>query len=500
MTAAALRRLPGFAFEARASVYDEVLPRMDVAVFAGFAASGPMNLPVPVEDVAQFAAVFGADAPLAWDADLGRTVYAQLAPAVRMFFANGGRRCWIVRLARGGRTNALPVPGVVTVAADGTLAPFALSARSPGSWSDGIALAASLASRRFGVLAWDATARALDLLGATSDELAVGDLLRLTWPAAGVQLYAGVKEATAYDLGRHGPRRNRIRVIASDQVVWFDIGRNPVVQAGTAELLSRSVAVTYVPPEATDSPPALADRVTLALDVSPQDAPPAGKVVVARLGTDELVLSVDAVALAVSSESPPLPAVRVTGTALWRRAAAPTPAGTPIVERLALDLRARITGGEVLQLAGLGLAPGHPRHVGRLPDDTLVYGQDEWPDAGKWKDAVAPRFPAAGSGAPLCIPFGVTTLPTHELPALLPAGSALERDGLAGFDAALFADEALAGSLATTLGADAEYLRFFAPASTVRALTGLHTALGIEEATLIAVPDAAQPGWEKSDK
>ena len=61
------RRLPGFRFEAQSPPLDEVLPRMDVAVFVGFAASGPLHLPVAVEDAAQFAAVFGEDAPLVWD-------------------------------------------------------------------------------------------------------------------------------------------------------------------------------------------------------------------------------------------------------------------------------------------------------------------------------------------------------------------------------------------------------------------------------------------------
>ena len=39
--------------------------------FVGFAASGPIDVPVPVEDAAQFADVFGADATLAWDAARG---------------------------------------------------------------------------------------------------------------------------------------------------------------------------------------------------------------------------------------------------------------------------------------------------------------------------------------------------------------------------------------------------------------------------------------------
>ena len=80
------RRLPGFRFEADAPLLAEVLPRMDVACFVGFAASGPLDVPVAVESVVQFNAIFGADAPLAWDARQGAATYAYLAPAVRAFF------------------------------------------------------------------------------------------------------------------------------------------------------------------------------------------------------------------------------------------------------------------------------------------------------------------------------------------------------------------------------------------------------------------------------
>ncbi len=59
------RKLPGIRFETTAPPTPEVLPRMDIAAFVGFAASGPIDLPVPVEDAVQFADVFGADAPLA---------------------------------------------------------------------------------------------------------------------------------------------------------------------------------------------------------------------------------------------------------------------------------------------------------------------------------------------------------------------------------------------------------------------------------------------------
>src|SRR5436190_1978503 len=82
----------------------------DQAAFVGFAAAGPLHVPVPVEDPAAFADLFGADAPLAWDAGRGEVQAAHLAPAVRAFFRQGGRRCWVVRTSGPAAGNVLPIP------------------------------------------------------------------------------------------------------------------------------------------------------------------------------------------------------------------------------------------------------------------------------------------------------------------------------------------------------------------------------------------------------
>lgn len=94
------RRLPGIQFEANPPALDEWLPRMDIAVFVGFASEGPVNQPIALESVAHFAQHFGPDLPLAWDAEQGDWRYAYLAPAVRSFFRNGGRRCWVINVGK----------------------------------------------------------------------------------------------------------------------------------------------------------------------------------------------------------------------------------------------------------------------------------------------------------------------------------------------------------------------------------------------------------------
>src|SRR5947208_16985906 len=92
-------RVPGITFQAERPGVVTPLPRMDIAGFVGFARSGPIDVPVPIEDAPHFHDIFGEDAALAADAAAGGTAYAELPPAVRAFFRNGGSRCWIVRVA-----------------------------------------------------------------------------------------------------------------------------------------------------------------------------------------------------------------------------------------------------------------------------------------------------------------------------------------------------------------------------------------------------------------
>lgn len=96
--AARAPQLAGIRFAEAPTALDTPLPRMDVAGFVGFAADGPIHTPVAVESIAEFTASFGGDLRLAWDGRRGQWACAYLAPAVRSFFLNGGRRCWVVRV------------------------------------------------------------------------------------------------------------------------------------------------------------------------------------------------------------------------------------------------------------------------------------------------------------------------------------------------------------------------------------------------------------------
>jgi phage tail sheath protein FI len=191
----ASRRLPGIRFEAQPRPATNVLPRMDIALFAGFAASGPLHVPVPVEDPAQFAAIFGEDCVVARDPRNGGPRYAYLAPAVRAFFRNGGRRCWILRLAGGGAAlNRFRVPSleVFDPISDQTTPAFA-EARSEGSWSDALRVSTNLVRHGIRLKAWnddDDDAVRLEIEVSAAGEVVPGDLLRLRFDALSFFVFA----------------------------------------------------------------------------------------------------------------------------------------------------------------------------------------------------------------------------------------------------------------------------------------------------------------------
>ena len=92
-------RLPGIQFDVVAPPPSLPLVRMDIAVFVGFAASGPLHTPVAVEDIAHFEEIFGNDLLIANDPIANQQLYALMPSSVRAFFRNGGSRCWVIRVA-----------------------------------------------------------------------------------------------------------------------------------------------------------------------------------------------------------------------------------------------------------------------------------------------------------------------------------------------------------------------------------------------------------------
>ncbi len=99
--------------------------RMDIAGFVGITERGPLDTPVPINSWRQFQSLFGNFVP-----------YSFLAYAVKGFFENGGRTCFIVRIAGNDAAKA----SLVLKSNDNTDV-LRITAANEGSWGNRIAIA-----------------------------------------------------------------------------------------------------------------------------------------------------------------------------------------------------------------------------------------------------------------------------------------------------------------------------------------------------------------------
>ena len=115
---------PGVYYERADTSGNTLSPlRTDIAGFVGMARRGPLHLALPVDSWRQFEATFGEF-----------TGAAYLAYAVRAFFENGGRRCWVVRIASPAAVAARWVDPLAP--APPALHPWDVEASSPGVWGN----------------------------------------------------------------------------------------------------------------------------------------------------------------------------------------------------------------------------------------------------------------------------------------------------------------------------------------------------------------------------
>ena len=151
--------------------------RLDRAAFIGLAERGPLHTAVDVADWETFERLFGGAAP-----------GLLLPQAVRLFFAQGGRRCLVVRSLHhaASHTRPLGLPGLEVLPAlpalpGGEPTP-PLAARNPGAWASSLRLRLTL-QRRPTPLRRLATA--IPTLACGPGGLAVGDTLSLARPRDG---------------------------------------------------------------------------------------------------------------------------------------------------------------------------------------------------------------------------------------------------------------------------------------------------------------------------
>lgn len=488
-----ISRRAGIAFDRVVEPIDDVLPRMDVALFVGFAASGPINIPVAVEQVTDYEAIFGGDVAIGFDSERGSVVVAHLAPAVRAFFRNGGQRCWVLRVAGAdAAAGVFPLAGLVSRAGDGgALSPATAVARSKGSWSDAVEIGTVVDRSPVVVTAVVAAARALlvDVAGARS--LVIGDVLRLWFRGAGALAFGAVRVIDS--------TRNPVR-LTLDPVIWFREPDHAPTGGGTAVFLG--VDGKLATRAATVASTAWQPRTPLDVDIAVTADDPVATGSVIQLTLDRSLL------MAVTSETvsdPASTAMRVSGLIVEPLASPPAMEWpTPdAADRLTLTLLARAPGQPSQQLDGLGLSSTHPSFWADLQPDDLFYSPLADPSA----DAVqpttptgtVPRFPTVGSAQPvsMTVPIGDVLVADFlgPLPSTTPA---MVRDGLVRFSSAVFFDSELKDSNTNDLIARGEFIRYQSGAP--RPLAGIHAAMFLDEPTIIAVPDAIHRAWRLEDE
>lgn len=534
MSTALQRRLPGVRFDIPAPALREVLPRMDIALFVGFAASGPVDVPVAVESLAEFEAVFGPELTLLHTDD-GEPVHGLLHGSLRGFFGHGGRRAWVVRVAGGDAVaSRFPLQQMLqaTPAPSGEgwqLAPAYVAARAPGAWADGLGVTTTVTPTLLPLRpqAFDGQTLLLQARGAAA--LAPGDTLRVALQP-GLSLLGRVAWIDAVT-GTGGTAR---RPLALEKLTTVQA----VVTGTVSTLRWFTPASDTVVTEETQAAASWRTDGSLAL----QARMPAGR----SLGAGELLQldfddatsawlvlsSADATTVAAADGRISL---GLQGRA-WqvRTPALPAAIDTWLLagderagQLLTATLRVAQAGAADHLLEGLALtAPdGNGNGTGfgastgslsTLPDDTAYFTQQPSSEAAGQavqsfeltrRDPIASlvrRFPLASVPAPagaFFIPLDSGPAPTTGLGPRGNTADPLERDGLARYAWDLFAEPLLADQHADTLADQAEALRLLG--RTPRPLRGLHAALGSvvagvsDEPTLLVLPDAVQPGWQR---
>lgn len=520
------RRLPGVRFEVPPPAPDDALPRMDIAFFVGFAASGPLAAAVAVESLTEFETVFGTGLVLARDTASGQPVSGLLHPAVRGFFSQGGRRCWVLRVAgAGARTSRFALPALLAArrAAPGErwdLAPATLLARSPGSGADAVQVATRVEATPMSArcLQHGGGLLALQVTAAPTPAARVGDLLRLVLDD--FQLHGRVAAVTAPN--------DQAQVTVQRVELAGLIALRPLEAASPAPLPIGAALPGLPALAALTHGEWLADgRLRLRARIAAQRLPQRGEVAGLTFGSpsadawmalDEIDLTeaadLDGQVEASFAGRPWQEAVDGWHAALdaWQAAASER-----TVQLLRLDLQARTAPDREALLPGLSMATdGDPRNAGQsafdLPDDDRVFSRNAFaPGAGGAAQDVAQRdalgrlhsrFPLAADapeGECLWLPLGPLDDFDAALGALPGPLGPLERDGLTAFHWSLFAEPTLASCSSDLLADRAEALRL--AGRVPRPLRGMHAAFGgeppvfVDEPTLLAVPDAVHAGW-----
>jgi IPT/TIG domain-containing protein/tail sheath protein len=541
MAVAAAFRLPGLYFLPAPQPAAIDLPPLDVAGLVGFASRGPVNVPVLVEDLNAFDAIFGDSIALARD-DGGRPVYGYLRDAVSSFFGSGGARCYIVRVAGAGAAPArFAVPGMIAIKADGTLARAEIDASSPGTWGAALRLG-TIATATLLPPAACAVVDGTTLGWLTSSQAngpQQGDILRISFEDDDGRSWlfpiAGIEQGTL----------DTPNVTLKAACVWpvctrLDLGLPPQIgkisRIGLAGLEALDAAASFYAPDGgiglwvtgSDSMSIARDDLLLLdfIDGSRH------AVTVADVQSRPSLLSLPTAGVAVTASE----MLNLSGP-LGKAAGLPTGMTIRLVELQRMSLRIKLGTATTRELDDLGFNGGQARFWGDIAvaeSGSIAGGSADSSGAAQeqqsqalapgaasglyselfgtaradldWTDSRLPGVlstllaPAPG-GSVAYLPVGMPLVGSDDdLVGPDPAGAGDE--DLGKFDATLFVDPNLlnassanpstAAVVPATLLAAATDLYFIQN----QRLKGIHALMFVDEVALISVPDAIQMGWQ----
>jgi uncharacterized protein len=159
--------------------------RTDVAGLVGIAERGPVAVPVPIESYRQFQAHFG---------DVIGSGY--LAYIVRAFFENGGRRCWVVRVASRDPEAGVASAAMVLRRAAASQDVWRVRASSPGTWGNGLIIQVHETHRAQTAADLARSLPTCTVVASTSG-FTRGTLVRLTQPPPALPIYKVINDVNA---------------------------------------------------------------------------------------------------------------------------------------------------------------------------------------------------------------------------------------------------------------------------------------------------------------